>query len=419
MSSDPRKKHGWLYKFGFAALVVVLIVGIGAAFNYQRLIRLYRVVTLFDKDVIVENFRHMDNLFAKKIVHKAEKPSSFERELQPLPETFSYNGQEIDLQDFLKDQWTTGLIVTKDGKITFESYWLGNDETTKTISWSACKPMISALVGIALDEGLIKDINEPVTDYVPFLKGTGYDGVSIKHVLQMSSGVGFNEDYADFNSDINRMGRMMALNRSIDDFVASLKNNREPGTYHHYVSMNTQVLAMILREVTGKSISDYMEEKLWKRIGTESDGFWLVDNKGMELAFGGFNAVLRDYARVGLLYLQDGNWEGKSVVPSQWVHASITPDAPHLQPGERSSSYWVLGYGYQWWVPLRPEGDFLAIGIYGQFIYVHPVYRVVIAKSSAYKDYKIDGKDKHLQTIEMFRAIARRLADEKEIISKR
>lgn len=155
-----------------------------------------------------------------------------------------------------------------------------------------------------------------------------------------------------------------------------------------------------------------MEEKLWKRIGTESDGLWLVDGKGMELAFGGFNAVLRDYARIGLLYLQDGCWEGNTVVPLQWVHASVTPDAPHLQPGERPSSYWVLGYGYQWWIPLRPEGDFLAIGIYGQYIYVHPVYRVVIAKSSAYKDYKIDGKDKHLQAIEMFRAIARSLANE-------
>lgn len=250
MSSEPGEKHGWLYKFGLAALVIALIVVIGAAFNYQRLIRLYRVVTLFDKDVIVENFRHMDEIFAKKIVHKAETPSSFERNPHPLPKTFIYNGQEIDLKDFLKDQWTTGLVVTKDGEITFENYWLGNDETTKTISWSVCKSMISALMGIAFDEGLIKDIYDPVTDYVPFLKGTGYDGVPIKHVMQMSSGVRFNEDYADFHSDINRMGRMMALNTPIDDFVASLKKNREPGTYHHYVSMDTQVLAMILREVT-------------------------------------------------------------------------------------------------------------------------------------------------------------------------
>jgi CubicO group peptidase (beta-lactamase class C family) len=401
------KSHGWRYKFGLVSVAVIIVLGAGVAFNYERLHRLYRVVKLFDKGVIIENFRNMDDIFAKRIVHGAAKPSIFERALQPLPSTFNYNGKNIDLQKFLEDQWTTGLVVIKDGQITFEEYWLGNDETTKAISWSVSKSMISALVGIAIEEGLIKDIHAPVTEYVRFLKGTGYDGVPIKHILQMSSGVRFNEDYADFHSDINRMGRMMALNTPIDDFVASLENGREPGTYHHYVSMDTQVLAMVLREVTKTTVASFMEEKLWKRIGTESDGYWLVDKNGMELAFGAFNAVLRDYARFGLLYLQNGRWDGKTIVPSDWVHASVTPDAPHLQPGDNPLSYWVLGYGYQWWIPVKPEGDFLAMGIYGQYIYIHPTYRVVIAKTSAYSDYKIDGRDKHLQTIEMFRTITK------------
>ena len=401
------KSNGWRYKFGLVSVAVIIVLGAGVAFNYERLHRLYRVVKLFDKGVIIENFRNMDSIFAKRIVHGAAKPSIFERALQPLPSTFNYNRKNIDLQKFLEDQWTTGLVVIKDGQITFEEYWLGNDETTKAISWSVSKSMISALVGIAIEEGLIKDIHAPVTEYVRFLKGTGYDGVPIKHILQMSSGVRFNEDYADFHSDINRMGRMMALNTPIDDFVASLENGREPGTYHHYVSMDTQVLAMVLREVTKTTIASFMEEKLWKRIGTESDGYWLVDKNGMELAFGAFNAVLRDYARFGLLYLQNGRWDGKTIVPSDWVHASVTPDAPHLQPGDNPLSYWVLGYGYQWWIPVKPEGDFLAMGIYGQYIYIHPTYRVVIAKTSAYSDYKIDGRDKHLQTIEMFRTIAK------------
>ena len=306
------------------------------------------------------------------------------------------------------------MIVIKDNKITFEEYWLGNDENSVVISWSMAKSVISALMGIAIDEGLIQDVYDPVTKYVPYLKGTGYDNVPIKHVLQMSSGIGFTEDYGVFNSDINRLGRLLALNSSIDEFVASLKKIREPGTYHQYVSMDTQVLSMVLREVTGKTISEYMEEKLWKRIGTESDGYWLIDNQGVEIVFGCFNAVLRDYARLGLLFLNEGKWGGQAIVPEDWIQASVTPDAPHLQPGENPASFWVLGYGYQWWIPQHPEGDFLAIGAAGQYIYVHPAHCLVITKTSAYGDYKIDGKDKILQTIEMFRAIANGMADKKK-----
>ena len=334
MVSQSRKKHGWLYRIGVATFVMVLILGIGSAIFHERLIRLYRVIRLFDQDVIVENFRHMDSIIGSRIVHKADQATTFEKDPQPLPASFKYNGENVDLQQFLKDQYTTGMIVIKDNKIAFEEYWLGNDDKSIVISWSMAKSMISALIGIAVDEGLIRDVYDPVTDYVPFLKGTGYDNVPIKHVLQMSSGIGFNENYGDFHSDINRLGRLLALNTSIDEFVASLKNIREPGTYNQYVSMDTQVLSMVLREVTGKTIAEYMEEKLWKKIGTESDGYWLIDNNGVEIVFGCFNAVLRDYARFGLLYLDNGKWNGETIVPADWVKASVTPDAPHLQPGE-------------------------------------------------------------------------------------
>ena len=409
MKPESRKRHGWLYRIEVAALILVLILGIGSAIFHERLIRLYRVIRLFDQDVIVENFRHMDGIIGTRTVHKAGQSKTFEKDPRPLPASFIYNGESIDLQQFLKDQYSTGMIVIKDNKIAFEEYWLGNDDKSVVISWSVAKSMISALIGIAMDEGLIRDVYDPVTDYVPFLKETGYDNVPIKHVLQMSSGIDFDENYGDFHSDINRLGRLLALNTSIDEFVASLKNIREPGTYNQYVSMDTQVLSMVLREVTGKTIAEYMEEKLWKKIGTESDGYWLIDNKGVEIVFAFYNAVLRDYARFGILYLNDGKWNGETVVPGNWLKASVTPDAPHLQPGENPASFWVLGYGYQWWIPQNPEGDFLAIGASGQYIYVHPAHRLVIAKSSAYGDYRKDGKVKILQTIEMFRAIVRRM----------
>lgn len=414
MSSVIKKRHGWRYKLGVSTLVIIVLLGIGSAVFHERLIRLYRVIRLFDQDVIVENFRHMDRIIGTRTVNKAPRPTIFDKDPQPLPASFTYLGKANDLNQFLKDQYTTGMIVIKDNKITFEEYWLGNDENSVVISWSMAKSVISALMGIAIDEGLIQDVYDPVTKYVPYLKGSGYDNVPIKHVLQMSSGIGFSEDYGDFNSDINRLGRLLALNSSIDEFVASLKKIREPGTYHQYVSMDTQALSMVLREVTGKTISQYMEEKIWTKIGSESDGYWLIDTKGVEIVFGCFNAVLRDYARIGLLYLNDGRCNGETVVPGDWVSASVTPDAPHLQPGDNPASFWVLGYGYQWWIPQEPEGDFLAIGAAGQYIYVHPAHRLVIAKTSAYGDYKIDGKDKILQTIQMFRAIVRSMADEEK-----
>jgi CubicO group peptidase (beta-lactamase class C family) len=407
MKPESRKRHGWLFRIGIAAFALVLILGIGSAIFHERLIRLYRVIRLFDQDVIVENFRHMDGIIGTRTVHKADQSETMEKDPQPLPASFTYNGESIDLQQFLRDQYTTGMIVIKDNKIAFEEYWLGNDDKSVVISWSVAKSMVSALIGIAVDEGLIRSVHDPVTDYVPFLIGTGYDKVPIKHVLQMSSGIGFNENYGDFHSDINRLGRLLALNTSIDEFVASLKNIREPGNLQPICQHGHPGACYGSACGYGKNIAEYMEEKLWKKIGTESDGYWLIDNKGVEIVFGCFNAVLRDYARFGLLYLNNGKWNDEMVVPADWIKASVTPDAPHLQPGNNPLSYWVLGYGYQWWIPQNPEGDFLAVGVAGQYIYVHPAHNLVIAKSSAYGAYKKDGKDKILQTIEMFRAIVR------------
>ena len=253
------------------------------------------------------------------------------------------------------------------------------------------------------------DIQQPVSDYAPSLRGTGYEGVSIKDVLQMSSGIRFNEDYGDFFSDINRMGRAIAFNTSLDEFVGSLRRERTPGTFHHYISTDTQVLGMVLRGATNETLASYLQSRIWQRIGMESDAYWMIDCNGMELAFGGLNATLRDYARFGQLYLNGGEWSGKQIVPLAWIRASITPDAPHLQPGDNPASSSVLGYGYQWWIPPQPDGDYLAIGIYNQFIYVHPGHKLVIAKSSAYPSYNLDGDEKELETIAIFRAIATHL----------
>jgi CubicO group peptidase (beta-lactamase class C family) len=165
----------------------------------------------------------------------------------------------------------------------------------------------------------------------------------------------------------------------------------------------------VVRNATGRSLADYLHDKLWEPDGMEADGFWIVDCKGAEFAGGGFNAVLRDYARLGRLYLNGGMHNGVQVVPADWVRASHTPDAPHVKPGPRPSARLPWGYGYQWWVP-DDSGAYSAIGIYGQFVYVDPATRTVIAKTSAFRDYGRSINPEHYRTADhfaLFQAIAK------------
>jgi len=370
----------------FIAIILVL-ASITAAFKAKELNRLYRVITLFDENNIVENFRTMDEILPYQVIHKGQANFEFGSNIKSLPESFKFEGRDINVKELFENTGTTGLIVIQDNDILFEEYYQGNNQDTLSISWSVGKSFVSALIGIAIDEGYIKDISSPVSEYVPALKDSGYEGVSLKNVLQMSSGVRFNEDYADFNSDINRMGRVIALGSSINEFAASLSSERQAGEYNHYVSMDTQVLGMVLKETTGVSPSNYLEEKIWKKLGMQSDAKWLMDDAGMELAFGTLNVTLRDYARFGRLYMNYGNWDGQQIVPEAWVRSSVTPDAPHLQPGENSLSTTTWGYGYQWWLPESPQGDFVARGVYGQIIYVNPEKKTVIVKSAAYPEW--------------------------------
>lgn len=244
-----------------------------AAFYQRDIARVYHVIHLFDPDEIVHNFRSMEAMFNTAPVLRGPAADRLERNLADLPLTYEYNGRTRPLSDFLEETWTTGMVVLQDGAIVFESYFRGNTAASKTISWSVAKSFVSALVGIAVAEGQIRDIRQSVSDYVPALRGTGYEGVSIKHVLQMSSGVRFSEDYGDFFSDINRMGRAIAFNTSLDELVASLQRERPPGTFHHYMSMDTQVLGMVLRAATGQTLASYLESRIWRKIGMESDAY--------------------------------------------------------------------------------------------------------------------------------------------------
>ena len=345
---------------------------------FPKIKALNTTLTLFDEDKIIENFRSVAEFWPTRSLTQAKVPYVYNYG-DPLnvPSSFAYNDQKLGTQQFLKDSWTTGLIVIQNDEIALEDYYLGNSAVTQNISWSMAKSFISALIGIAVNEGHIKSIEQSVDAYATSLEGSGYEGVSIKNVLQMSSGVAFNEDYGDFYSDINRWGRDFSLGNSQDAFAATLKNDIEPGTVNHYVSINTHVLGMVLTQATGRSITDYMQEKLYNPMGMEHDGLWIIDGQGMEMALGGLNLTLRDFAKLGSLYLHDGTFNGQQIVPASWVADSRTMDQPHLLPGND------FGYGYQWWMVGGDSGEFMAMGVYGQYIYINPETNTVIVKNSA------------------------------------
>ena len=365
--------------------------------------RLLWVSSLFSGSDQYQKFNRVYELFPTSNLVPSINPSSFESEsLIKLPNSFVYESRSVDVNEYLDRTDVSALLILKDGKIRYENYWLTGGREVKWISMSVGKSFVSALIGIALDQGHIKSIQDPVTIYVPQLKDSAYDGVSIKDILQMSSGASWNEDYGDPNSDINRSVRIFALGGSLDEFAASLTNENEPGTFNRYNSTDTQVLGMLLREATGTSVTEFMQKMLWDPIGAEDNAYWLLDSENMEVAYGGLNATARDYAKLGELYRLRGRMNNKQIIPEKWVDESVRPDAPHLMPGENPMSDYPLGYGYQWWIP-DESGDYMAIGVYNQFIYVSPKNNSVVVQLAANKIYGVDAIE---TTVSEFESIA-------------
>lgn len=389
--------------------ITAVLIGGTAVFNWDNVTGLYRVTTLFDEDKIVQNFVSMKDVFPSIEIKSNTEPYYFASTPQTLPESFNYKGEMVSTKTFLERSATTALVVLQGEAITHETYFLGTQADDRRISWSMAKSFLSAIFGIAVEQGQIKSLQDLVTDYAPSLKGSGYDGVTIKNVLQMSSGVKFDENYNDFFSDINRMGRMLALGGSFDEFSASLEKEREQGTFLHYVSIDTHVLGMVLRGATGESIVDYFNKHLWNKIHPEASTFYLTDETGEPMVLAGLNMRAKDFLKFGKLYRDDGRWNGEQVIPENWVHDSVTPDAPHLMPGKRDSSKMVLGYGYQWWLPVNADDEFMAIGVYDQFIYVNKKANIVIVKNSANIDFTKNNYESALETTEFFRAIVKTL----------
>jgi len=395
------------------ALVALLILIV--MFNLDTIKRLNKTNHLFDEDQIIQNFQNMDRFYASSNLQASANPYVLpQKENINILGKFAYENISYDINQYLKDTNTEGLLIIQNDTIVFENYWNDLQKDESHISWSMAKSFTSTLIGIYYEKGFFK-LTDPITKYLPQYVGTGYDGVTIKNLLQMSSGVKFNEDYGDFNSDINRFGRAFALGSSLEDFSKSLTTEKAQGTYNHYVSIDTQVLGILLSKVTGKSITQLTQEHIWEPLGMEYDGQWLTDNTGMEVVLGGLNATLRDYSKLGLLYKNKGQVNGKRIVSPEWIKDATTPDADHLLPGNNPNSSNHHGYGYQWWLPRNNKNIIAMGGIYNQYVYTDTLNSIVITKLSANHHYKQEGhitKDIHFA---MFDQIIENMIGEKEI----
>jgi len=320
----------------------------------------------------VAGFRNMEKLGPARLIEAGDNPYPLPRDETDLgPVAFTHNDRLWTINEYIETQKIAGIIVVKDGRVIYERYELGNNDESRWVSYSVAKSVTSMLVGAAIKDGYIASVDEMISDYVPRLKNTPYDQSSIRNVLQMSSGVQWNEDYADPESDVNTTPWATL---EIYDYLRGKPRQAEPGTVFSYNTAETNLVGNVLRAAIGNNLSTYLSEKIWKPFGMEHDAYWaLTEVGGGEFGGSSINATLRDYARLGLFAMNNGVLvDGSEVLPLTWMAESITPSAGYA------------GYGYLWW--LRSGNSYAASGIFGQRIHIDPENKLVIALHSARDD---------------------------------
>lgn len=356
---------------------------------------------MFDANVNTLTFRSMDVIFPTRKVARAGAVWQLPRAEAELNVSYQFEGASYTAQQGLERTYTNALLVIKNGRVVTEIYRNNSDPGTHFVSWSMAKSITSTLLGLAIADGYIGSVNDPVTKYVPELGKSGYKDVTLRQALQMRSGVGWEERY-DFGVDSPaqrafEQGLVRNNIRYVDPAV-ELQRAHAPGTVFNYSTVETSVLGWVLERALRRPVAGYMAERLWEPAGMEADGFWLMDGPpgvGREFTGAGFNAVLRDYGRFGLMVLEGGLANGKQVIAADWLKQATVPAVT-----EQGAS--GLGYGYQWWT-VPGSRAYMALGLQGQYIYIDPDTRTVVVKLS----YFPPGDEKaSAETEQLLRAIS-------------
>ncbi|OYU83936.1 MAG: serine hydrolase [Flavobacterium sp. BFFFF2] len=344
--------------WNFRVILVVPILMLMASCQLGRYIY-YNFADIKDYKIFESRALHADSMkFHFQVATKGK-----------VPKEVTIKGKDYIFEEYLKDNNTRAFLIIKNDTIQYEKYFEGYNEQSIVPSFSMAKSVTSILIGCAIDEGFIQSVDEPVTQYIPELKNKGFEKVTLKHLLQMTSGIKFNESY------VNPFGEAASFYYGLNlrKQIAKMSMEKEPGKKFDYASGNTQLLGLVLeRALKNKTITQYLQDKIWTPLGMEFDASWSIDRKkdGLEKTFCCLNARAKDFAKIGRLYKNKGNWNGKQIVSEKWVAESTKLDTT-----DGSAPY----YQYQWWLP-TPNTDFMAAGILGQYIYVNPSKDLIIVR---------------------------------------
>jgi len=331
---------------------------------------------VWNEEELLVGLAHWDEVFP---VRQIENSSSV-KELpagNPIP-AFEIDGEGAEyFESYLEEQRVAGMIVLHQGEVRLERYLLEHSAEGRWTSQSVAKSVTSTLVGAALRDGYLRNLDDAVSDYIPELVGSPYERVSIRQLMTMSSGVRWTEAYTDDSADIARFytAPFAEGENATVSYMRNLPAEAEPGSKWVYKTGETHLLGVLVSSATGKSLSDYLSEKIWQAYGMESSASWHLDRSDHELAGCCLQATLRDFARIGQLALENGVIDGESIVPDGWFEEATQT---HYQGSNNR------GYGYQWWV--IKEGTYAALGIYGQLLFIDPAREMVVVINSAWPE---------------------------------
>jgi CubicO group peptidase (beta-lactamase class C family) len=319
-------------------------------------------------------YRNIEKIFPTRTVKRGAKVAALPNDPAKLAVSYQFQGSEWNTEKFMQANRVAGLLVIQHGKVMLERYGLGQSAHDRWTSFSVGKSVTSTLIGAAIKDGAIKGLDAPIIDYIPTLKGSAYDGVSVRQLLTMTSGVKWNEDYSDPNSDVNQF----ALGNPGPDgenpivaYMKKLPREAPPGSKWVYKTGESDLMGVLLARATHKHPAEYLSEKIWSKYGMERDAVWMLDRSGEELGGCCISMTLRDYGRFGLFFMQGGKIHGSSILPDGW-----TAEATRAQ---------VPKYGFQWWV-VGDDGTYEAVGIFGQAIHIDPHQDLIIVTSSAWPE---------------------------------
>ena len=363
-----------------------------------------RTVLQWNRQERILGFARMEKVIDARTIRAGAPVRPLRRAAVPLEVFFDVDGETWTLDDYVAKNLTAGLLVIVDGAIVYEKYGLGHSADGRWTSFSVAKSFTSTMVGAAIKDGKIRSLDDPVTRYLPGLNGSAYDGVTVRQLLTMTSGVAWNEDYTDPESDVSKFIAEPSTDGSDPTvtYMARLAREAEPGQTWRYKTGESNLVGSLVEAATGEKLADYLSKKVWSRIGMEQDGAWLLNDSGREIAGCCVSASLRDYGRFGVFFMTGAKIDGASILPQGWIQAATTSTEMAETAMEGRA-----GYGFQWWT--TPGPAYRASGIYGQGIWLNPDLNLVVVTQSAW-DQAIDrvGMMRRAQMISAVEAAIRK-----------